>query len=138
MLLLYLRIEDELMPKYLPISRRGDVRASPGLASIKDHLHPQAKIFLVLPELDSLSDQSQQWVSKVRDAGREEDLEVVHVKGEMHGWTQFPDQWIKTEESRRRKYECFERAAEWVGRWWYAVPERVSGTVFGGLDGGKR
>jgi acetyl esterase/lipase len=125
------KIEDQLMPKYLPVERRADVRASPGLASVKDGLHPKARILLVLPELDSLSDQSWKWVDKVSDEGRGEHLEVDHVQGEMHGWTQFPDSWIKTDESRKKKYESFDTAADFVGRWWYGPQHRVESTTFG-------
>ncbi|KPI43577.1 uncharacterized protein AB675_6972 [Cyphellophora attinorum] len=113
-----LKIESELMPKYLPKAQRAHPRASPGLAPASQ-IHPQARMLLVLPELDSLSQQSQTWVAKMRHEGRGADLEVVEVKGEMHGWTQFPDPWLKTEESKRRKYECFERAEGWVGGWWW-------------------
>lgn len=131
------KIEDQLMPKYLPVERRADVRASPGLASIKDDLHPKAKMLLVLPELDSLSDQSWKWVDRVGAEGRGEDLEVDHVKGEMHGWTQFPDSWIKSEESRKKKYDSFQRAADFVGRWWYGAPERTASVTFGSMDDKK-
>lgn len=132
------KIEDQLMPKYLPMERRADIRASPGLASVRDGLHPKARMLLVLPELDSLSDQSWKWVDKVSEEGRGEHLEVDHVKGEMHGWTQFPDSWIKSDESRKKKYESFETAADFVGRWWYGPQERAGNTTFGVETDGKR
>lgn len=127
-----LKIETELMPKYLPKAMRAHPRASPGLADIRDGgLHDKARMLLILPELDSLSEQSNVWVNKVRDDGRGSDLEVVSVKGEMHGWTQFPDGMIKSEESRRRKYECFDRAEEFVRQWWYDDHARVGDTTYG-------
>jgi acetyl esterase/lipase len=132
------KIEDQLMPKYLPVERRADVRASPGLGSIKDGLHSKARVLLILPELDSLSDQSWKWVDKVADEGRGSDLEVEHYKGEMHGWTQFPDSWIKTEESKKKKYDSFERAAEFVGKWWYNPHERMGSVTFGEMCDSKR
>jgi acetyl esterase/lipase len=99
-----LKIESELMPKYMPAWQRAHPRASPGLADIKDGgLHPKAKMLLVLPELDSLSDQSLVWTKKVEEDGRKDDLEVVPVKGVMHGWTQFPDGWQKSEDDKAKK-----------------------------------
>lgn len=127
-----LKIESELMPKYLPKERRSHPRASPGLVDVANGgLHDKARMLLILPELDSLSEQSQVWVKKVRDDGRGADLEVVDVKGEMHGWTQFPDAWLKSEESKRRKYDCFERAEEFVRHWWFDSQARVGDTTFG-------
>jgi acetyl esterase/lipase len=132
------KIEGQLMPKYLPVERRADVRASPGLRDVKEGLHPKAKILLVLPELDSLSDQSWKWVDKMSEEGRGSDLEVEHYQGEMHGWTQFPDAWIKSEQSKKNKYDSFERAAEFVGRWWYGPQQRIEGTTFGEIGDKKR
>ena len=121
-----LKIETQLMPKYLPKEKRGHPRASPGLVDVRNGgLHDQARMLLVLPELDSLSSQSQDWVRKVRvEGGRGQDLEVIDVKGEMHGWTQFPENWLKTEESKRRKNECFERAERFLRYWWHERDER--------------
>ena len=114
-----LKIESELMPKYLPVERRADPRASPGLGPIGDGgLHAQAKLMLVLPELDSLSDQSMKWIHKVEGEGRKEDLVIVPVPGVMHGWTQFPDSWLKSDEERKKKYEAFQRAREFVQEIW--------------------
>jgi acetyl esterase/lipase len=114
-----LKIESELMPKYLPIEQRAHPRASPGLGEVKDGgLHAKARLMLILPELDSLSDQSMTWVKKVEAEGREEDLVVISVKGVMHGWTQFPDSWLKNEEERRKKYEVFQQARVFVQSIW--------------------
>ena len=117
------KIEAELMPTYLPVESRGDPRASPGLVDIRGveghegGLHPKAKMFLVLPQFDSLNSQSLIWVQKVKDGGRGADLFVKEVKGVVHGWTQFPDSWI-SEEHRELKAEAFEKASEFLEAWW--------------------
>jgi acetyl esterase/lipase len=132
------KIESELMPKYMPVERRADPRASPGLAEIKNGgLHAGARILLVLPELDSLNGQSKEWVAKMKAEGRGHDLEVIDVLGEMHGWTQFPDQWLKSEESRKKKYDCFERASQFVEHCWWGQ-ERMAGTRFGQIGERRR
>jgi acetyl esterase/lipase len=77
-----LRLEAELMPTYLPRDQAGHHRASPGLATLRNGgLHEKAKIFLVLPEFDTMAAQSEVWIEKVRDEGRADDLTVVKVKG---------------------------------------------------------
>ncbi|KAI9740070.1 MAG: hypothetical protein M1818_004821 [Claussenomyces sp. TS43310] len=111
-----LKLEDELMPQYLPAEKRAHPRASPGLADIKD-LHAKAKIMLVLPELDSLSALSDVWVEKVKSDGRADDLFVDVVPGVLHGWTQFPDLWL-SEEDKRSKVAVFERAKEFLKTHW--------------------
>ena len=116
-----MKIESELMPKYMPVAQRGHPRASPGLAYM-DGLHPKAKMMLILPELDSLSHQSMIWVKKVEDEGRKDDLEVVRVPGVMHGWTQFPDGWIKSEQEKMKKYAVFAGAREFVRKFWEDEP----------------
>lgn len=114
-----LKIESELMPKYLPIEKRAHPRASPGLGEIKDGgLHAQARVMLILPELDSLSGQSMEWVKKVEVEGREVDLVTQQVPGVMHGWTQFPDSWLKSDEERQKKVMVFRKAREFVQEIW--------------------
>lgn len=121
------KIERELMPTYLPVSQRPHPRASPGLADIRGPegdnygLHPKAKMLLVLPQLDSLNEQSLVWIDKVRDQGRADDLTVDEVQSVGHGWTQFPDAWI-SDEHQRLKVEAFRKAREFVQRQWH--PER--------------
>ena len=112
-----LKIESELMPKYMPAWQRAHPRASPGLAPLEG-LHAKAKMMLILPELDSLSGQSMEWIKKVEEDGRKEDLEVVSVPGVMHGWTQFPDGWQKNEDDKAKKYMVFAAAREFVRRYW--------------------
>ena len=73
---------------------------------------------LILPELDSLSDQSMKWIKQVEEEGRKDDLVVEKVEGVMHGWTQFPDPWLKSEEEREKKYMVFGKAREFVRGVW--------------------
>ncbi|KAK4935665.1 hypothetical protein LTR10_023318 [Elasticomyces elasticus] len=131
------KIEAELMPTYLPVSMSGFPRASPGLADIKakddeskSGLHPKAKIFLVLPSIDTLNHQSKVWVKKVRDEGRGEDLVVEEIKDVVHGWTQFPDSWLD-DESRRLKWEVFEKAGQFVWNQWNVQGNEVDVEVTG-------
>lgn len=104
-------LDDLLMPTYLPRDKASHPRASPGLAPVAfetsyggEHggLHPKARVLLVLPELDSLSEQSETWVKKVEEEGRGADLIVERYKGMKHGWTQFPETWLSEEEKRTR------------------------------------
>jgi len=106
-------LEAILMPTYLAPHLRPHLRASPGLASPRECLHRRARILLVLPELDSLAEQSEAWVGKMRDEGREGQLEVVRVEGVGHGWTQFPERWLGVME-REEKGRVFQRAVGFV------------------------
>jgi acetyl esterase/lipase len=106
------------MPTYLPRNQAGHPRASPGLAEIANGgLHEQARILLVLPELDTLGEQSEVWLKKVADEGRANDLEVERVKGVHHGWTQYPEEWL-SEEHKQLKVEVFRKAREFVKTAW--------------------
>ncbi|KAF2088760.1 alpha/beta-hydrolase [Saccharata proteae CBS 121410] len=94
---------DVLSPTYLPRSQAAHPRASPGLAQIRHPgLHPMARIYLVLPELDTLFEQSEAWAKKVVDEGRGEDLKVERFVDMKHGWTQMPESWLGDEEKRTR------------------------------------
>ncbi|EPQ26521.1 uncharacterized protein PFL1_05843 [Pseudozyma flocculosa PF-1] len=110
------QVSDLLAPTYVPRDEAHHPRASPGLASI-DAIHPQAKIFLVLAELDSLSEQSKAWVAKIEDhKNKTDDVVIEEVKGVKHGWTQMPNSWLTAEE-RLLKQACFEKArafTEWA------------------------
>lgn len=110
-------VEGTLMPTYLPRDQASHPRASPGLADVCKGLHPQARVLLVLPELDSLSEQSETWVKKVAEAGREDDLVVERFKGMKHGWTQMPGSWLN-EEERRTTAEIFEKTVTFVRSAW--------------------
>jgi acetyl esterase/lipase len=113
-----LELESTLMPTYLPRDQAGHPRASPGLAKINEKsLHERAKVFLVLPELDTLASQSEVWVEKVKAEGRSGDLTVEKVKGVVHGWTQFPDSWL-SEDHRRLKMDMFNKARDFAAEAW--------------------
>jgi len=106
------------MPTYLPRNMAGHPRASPGLAKIKDGgLHSKAKMFLVLPEMDTLASQSDTWIEKIKDEGRKADLSVERVRGVVHGWTQFPDSWLM-DEHRKLKMDVFNKARDFVAKAW--------------------
>lgn len=111
-----MKVEDVLMPTYLPRHKAAHPRASPGLADLSG-LHDKARMMLVLPELDSLAAQTKVWVDKVHAEGFGERLEIVNVPGCKHGWTQFPDRFLKREH-RRTKMEVFNRAVAFVRQAW--------------------
>ncbi|KAJ9631964.1 hypothetical protein H2203_000365 [Taxawa tesnikishii (nom. ined.)] len=102
-----------LGPTYLPGNTNLHPRASPGLQNMSEGLHPRAELFLVLPELDSLAVQSNDWLEKMRREGRDSCLVVERAKGMRHGWTQFPDKFL-TEEEKRVKYQIFDRTLEFL------------------------
>lgn len=109
-------LDTYLMPTYLPVELRAHPRASPGLADITaNKLHLGSQILLVLPELDSLAEQSSTWIEKVKKEGKENQLEVVHMPGMRHGWTQFPDYFLKDHE-RDAKQRIFEHAVKFVNK----------------------
>ena len=110
---------DKLMPTYLPRDQAHTHRASPGLADVQHGLHPQAKILLVLPELDSLAEQSEVWVRKVIAAGRD-DLVVERYENMKHGWTQMPTSWL-SEEEKRTRLEAFEKAVAFTRSIWDCI-----------------
>ncbi|KAH8586775.1 Alpha/Beta hydrolase protein [Bisporella sp. PMI_857] len=113
-----LELESTLMPTYLPRKQGGHPRASPGLAPIKDGgLHEKVNMLLVLPEMDTLAEQSDVWVKKVAEEGRSASLSVEKVSGVVHGWTQFPDSWL-SDEHRKLKIQIFDEARDFVARAW--------------------
>jgi acetyl esterase/lipase len=121
-----LDLESQLMPTYLPRNMAGHPRASPGLAKIKDGgLHEKAKVFFVLPEMDTLASQSDAWIEKVKVEGRIADLSVERVRGVVHGWTQFPDSWL-TDTHRRLKLEVFNKARDFVAKVWEVDTKSVA------------
>ena len=123
------QLSDMLAPTYVPRENTGHPRASPGLASI-DALHPSAKIFLVLAELDSLSEQSRTWVEKVNNHDRVDDVVVEEVAGVKHGWTQMPDGWLSDEE-KKLKDLMYTKARAFIHWAWHesAAPEVKPGTA---------
>ena len=77
-----LQLEAELMPTYLPRYQAGHPRASPGLADTRNGgLHENVKMFLVLPQFDTLAAQSDIWIEKLANEGRSDDLIIKKVKG---------------------------------------------------------
>jgi acetyl esterase/lipase len=108
---------DKLVPTYLPRSEAAHPRASPGLASIKDGLHPMARMMLVLPEMDTLAEQSEAWVKKVAEEGRDEHLVVERYERMTHGWNVMPVGWLNEEEKRTRE-ESFEKAIAFTRSCW--------------------
>ncbi|KAF2140956.1 uncharacterized protein K452DRAFT_288351 [Aplosporella prunicola CBS 121167] len=109
---------DVLAPTYLPREHGGHPRASPGLAPIKDDgLHPMARMYLVLPEVDTLAEQSEEWVKKVEAEGRGHHLKVERVLDRKHGWTQMPVGWLNDEEKRTRQ-ETFTTAKKFLKDAW--------------------
>ncbi|KAL1615692.1 hypothetical protein SLS54_008822 [Diplodia seriata] len=109
---------DVLHPTYVPRDQAAHPRASPGLADLRDGgLHPMARMYLVLPELDSLAEQSEAWVKKVAEDGRAGHLRVERFEGMRHGWTQMPVGWLDEEQKRAREV-TFETAVEFVRDAW--------------------
>lgn len=105
-----LKLETELMPTYLPREMAAHPRASPGLVPVDNGgLKGEVKVFLVLPEVDTLAEQSAAWIQRVEREGREGDLLVWKGEGMVHGWTQFPDSWLDAR-AKVLKGEVFERA----------------------------
>lgn len=126
---------DVLSPTYLPRDQAAHPRASPGLANLRDGgLHAQARMYLVLPELDTLAEQSETWVKKVAEEGRMGDMKVERFEGMKHGWTQMPVTWLGEEEKRTRA-ETFETAVEFVRDAWEG---RDIGAGVGSVQPGMR
>jgi acetyl esterase/lipase len=102
-----------LSSTYLPTDMRSHPRASPGLADLRTGLHPRTRFLLILPELDSLAQQSEVWIRRMKDEGKEDQLTVERARGMRHGWTQFPELFL-TEEEIRKKNEIFDRAVRFI------------------------
>jgi len=115
-----LKLSQVLGPTYLSKEQQRHIRACPGLANMEKGLHSRAKIFLVLPEVDSLGPQSEEWVKKMEREGRADDLHVERCLGMKHGWTQFPD-FVLDEEGKKQKYQMFTRAVGYLNRFGLAV-----------------
>lgn len=110
------QVADSLAPTYAERNQTDHPRVSPGLASI-DSLHPAARVFLVLCELDTLAEQSKQWVDKVQAHKRTEDLVLEDIANVKHGWTQMPDGWLN-EEEKQAKEAVFSKATAFVEWAW--------------------
>lgn len=120
---------------YLPIDKVGHLRASPGLAPISS-IHPSTRALLILPEQDTLAEQSETWVKKLDQDGLVEEVDnhtgetigipllqqqnnkgavvrVHRIKGMSHGFTTFPDSFLDVE-TRRVKQLVMEQARRWI------------------------
>ncbi|UZJ50708.1 hypothetical protein CBS101457_000028 [Exobasidium rhododendri] len=116
---------------YLPADKTGHLRASPGLAPAST-IHSSTRALLILPEIDTLAEQSETWVRKLEEdevAVQTEDetgkhigvmlhsdrraVRVHRIKGMGHGFTTFPDAMLDVD-SRRCKAVVMEQARRWV------------------------
>ncbi|ETS64902.1 hypothetical protein PaG_00876 [Moesziomyces aphidis] len=110
------KVADALAPTYAEQEQTHHPRVSPGLASLES-LHPAARVFLVLCELDTLAEQSKEWVAKMQNHERTEHLVVEDVANMKHGWTQMPDGWLSPEE-KQAKEAVFAKAIAFVQWAW--------------------
>lgn len=109
---------DQLAPTYCPRDQTSHPRASPGLAPIANGgIHEQAKMLLVLPELDNLSEQSEIWVEMVANEGRKNDIRVERYPGIKHGWTQMPESWLNEAEKSSR-IDAIDKGVEFTRNVW--------------------
>lgn len=116
------QVADSLAPTYAERDQTAHPRVSPGLASLES-LHPAARMFLVLCELDTLAEQSKRWVAKVQAHQRTEHLVVEDVANMKHGWTQMPDGWLSPEE-KKAKEAVFAKATAFVKWAWSGSEEQ--------------
>jgi len=105
-------IDAILSPTYLPKDKRSHLRASPGLVHTKN-IVPNAKILLILPEIDTLAQQSEVWVRKMEEEGNDKNLTVERIKGIYHGWTQFPDFFLDSN-ARAQKVVIMRKTMEFL------------------------
>ncbi|KAJ1025545.1 hypothetical protein NDA13_004353 [Ustilago tritici] len=115
------QVADSLAPTYAERNETSHPRVSPGLASLES-LHPAARMFLVLCELDTLAEQSKAWVAKVQAHERTEHLVVEDIANMKHGWTQMPDGWL-SEEEKQAKEVVFAKATAFVEWAWNGSKE---------------
>lgn len=116
-----LKLESHLVPTYLPREKSGHLRASPGLAEIKNGgLHTRARCLVILAEKDNLTPQNEIWVQKAINEGRGNDIRLDKYLGVVHGYTQFPDSWLD-EHTLHAKIETHNKAVDFVRGWWGRV-----------------
>jgi len=126
-------LDDQLAGTYVSRELAAHGRASPGLLDTKTHLHPRAKMLLILSGLDTLWEQSEAWDKKVRAEGRGTDLKTMRYADRKHGWTTIPEVALSKEERKTRLEvldECvrFTKLA-WAGRDPVEVMDRENGDV---------
>ncbi|KAI9724197.1 MAG: hypothetical protein M1828_003942 [Chrysothrix sp. TS-e1954] len=112
-------VGDLLQPSYLPLDAASHPRASPGLANVRTMLHTQARVHLVLAELDTLTSQGVTWTTEMKAHGRGNDVTVDQYKGMKHGWTQFPESFLKDDE-RRARDDAWEKSIQFLKNCWKA------------------
>lgn len=118
---------DLLAPTYLPRDRAHEPRASPGLAHLSG-LHRQARILLVLPGIDDLTEQSEAWVTKMNEAGKGDMLRVERYPNMKHGWTQMPESWLNDDEKGTRR-EIFRKAVAFTRDVWDGRDVHEAGNI---------
>ncbi|PNS14094.1 Peroxisome bioproteinsis protein 19-1 [Sphaceloma murrayae] len=79
-------------------------------------LHPAAKLFLVLPELDTLAEQSEEWVQRMKQHSKADMLIVRRCPGMKHGWTQFPD-FVLAKHERAEKAKVYVEAMKFLEKY---------------------
>ncbi|SNX84230.1 uncharacterized protein MEPE_02938 [Melanopsichium pennsylvanicum] len=129
------QVADALAPTYADRNQTDHPRVSPGLASLES-LHPAARMFLVLCELDTLAEQSKAWVEKVEAYKRSKHLVVEDVANMKHGWTQMPDGWLSAEE-KQAKEVVFEKGVAFVQWAWDGDKKPESEVVVPQKDTGE-
>jgi dienelactone hydrolase len=110
-------LNDMLAPSYLPRERATEFRASPGLAPIESSLHEKARLQFVLAEIDDLTSQNDEWISKASQAGRSNDIVVDRYENQTHGWTQMPETWLN-DEQRRTREDAFNKTVAFIKSTW--------------------
>lgn len=110
-------LNDMLAPSYLPRAKANEWRASPGLAPIETSLHKKARIQFVLAEVDALTPQNDEWISKAAQAGRADDIWVNRYEDQTHGWTQIPETVLNSEQRRTRE-DAFSRTVAFIRNTW--------------------
>jgi acetyl esterase/lipase len=110
-------LNDMLAPSYLPRSKAHEFRASPGLAPIETSLHKKARLQFVLAEVDALTPQNDEWISRASRAGRSDDIIVNRYEDQTHGWTQMPETVLKSEQRRTRE-DAFARTIAFIRNTW--------------------
>ncbi|GAB7348076.1 hypothetical protein MBLNU459_g6106t1 [Dothideomycetes sp. NU459] len=106
-------ISKKLGPTYIKEHERSHLRASPGLADIRTCLSPRVEILLALPEYDTLYKQSNEWIDRIKEAGREQCLHVERYKGIKHGFVQFPNSFLSGFE-RDEKSRFYDRVVQFL------------------------
>lgn len=122
---------ETLRNAYIPPDKVAHLRASPGLAP-PSALHSATRSLLILPELDSLAEQSNTWVGELRKNGILQEVDndtgqtigraiqhdgptvrVHRIKGMTHGFTTYPDTFLD-HNTRYTKALVMEQCRRWL------------------------